>query len=166
MYGPLLFMAARTLTTKRDRFMTIFMAPFMSCGGQDYPYMLFFVAALFGAYSGFAVFMIYLVGLFMAIFTGYLLKNTLFKGSISYFVMDLPLYHTPRVGAVFKSAWLRMKNFVRKAGVVVVSAVFVLSLINSMGYEDGSVTFGNEDSQASLLAYMGKTIALYLNLSA
>lgn len=150
-------MAARTLTTKRDRFMTIFMAPFMSCGARLPVYALF-CAALFGAYSGLAVFLIYLVGLVMAIFTGYLLKNTLFKGTPSHFVMDLPHYHVPQAGAVIKSAWLRMKNFVRKAGVIVVSAVFVLSVFNSIGLHDGKVTFGNEDSQSSILASAGKAI--------
>ncbi len=150
-------MAARTLSNKRDRFMTIFMAPFMSCGARLPVYALF-CAALFGAYSGLAVFLIYLTGLFMAIFTGYMLKNTLFKGTPSHFVMDLPLYHRPQVGAVFKSAWLRMKNFVKKAGSIVVVAVFVLSVLNSIGIKDGEVSFGNEDSQSSILAYSGKTI--------
>lgn len=150
-------MAARTLTTKRDRFMTIFMAPFMSCGARLPVYALF-CAALFGAYSGFAVFMIYLVGLCMAVLTGYMLKNTLFKGVPSHFVMDLPLYHRPQFGAVIKSAWLRMKNFVKKAGSIVVVAVFVLSMINSIGVENGDVTFGNEDSQSSILAYAGKAL--------
>jgi len=151
-------MAARTLKTRRDRFMTIFMAPFMSCGARLPVYALF-CAALFGAYSGLAVFLIYLTGLFMAIFTGYILKNTLFKGTPSHFVMDLPLYHRPQIGAVFKSAWFRMKNFVRKAGVIVVAAVFVLSVLNSVGVENGKVSFGNEDSQSSILAYAGKKIA-------
>lgn len=134
------------------------MAPFMSCGARLPVYALF-CAALFGAYSGFAVFMIYIIGLFMAIFTGYLLKNTLFKGTPSHFVMDLPLYHIPKSGAVFKSAWFRMKNFVKRAGSIVVIAVFVLSVLNSIGYQDGEISFGNEDSQASLLAYGGKTVA-------
>ena len=151
-------MAARTLTSKRDRFMTIFMAPFMSCGARLPVYALF-CAALFGAYSGLAVFLIYLTGLFMAIFTGYMLKNTLFKGTTSHFVMDLPLYHRPQLGAVFKSSWLRMKNFVKKAGSIVVMAVFVLSMLNTVGLEEGKITFGNEDSQSSLLAHGGKAIA-------
>ena len=138
--------------------MTIFMAPFMS-GGARLPVYALFCAALFGAYSGFAVFMIYLAGLFMAIFTGFVLKNTLFKGVPSHFVMDLPLYHTPRAGAVLKSAWLRMKNFIKRAGAIVVTAVFVLSLLNGVGYENGSITYGNEDSQISILALAGKKIA-------
>ncbi len=150
-------MAARTLSSKRDRFMTIFMAPFMSCGARLPVYALF-CAALFGAYSGFAVFMIYLIGLAMAILTGYFLKNTLFKGTPSHFVMDLPLYHAPQFGDVFKSAWLRMKHFVKKAGKIVVIAVFVLSVLNSVGIEDGAISFGNEDSQNSVLALGGKAI--------
>lgn len=150
-------MAARTLTNKRDRFMTIFMAPFMSCGARLPVYALF-CAALFGAYSGFAVFMIYLIGLAMAILTGYFLKNTLFKGTPSHFVMDLPLYHAPQLGDVFKSAWLRMKHFVKKAGKIVVIAVFVLSVLNSVGIDDGAISFGNEDSQNSVLAFSGRAI--------
>jgi ferrous iron transport protein B len=150
-------MAARTLNSKRDRFMTIFMAPFMSCGARLPVYALF-CAALFGAYSGMAVFLIYLSGLFMAILTGYFLKNTLFKGTPSHFVMDLPLYHAPQAGAVFKSAWLRMNNFIKRAGTIVVAAVFVLSILNSIGFEDGEISFGNEDSQVSVLAYAGKSI--------
>jgi len=150
-------MAARTLTSRRDRFMTIFMAPFMSCGARLPVYALF-CAALFGSYSGFAVFMIYLSGLIMAIFTGFLLKNTLFKGTPSYFVIDLPLYHAPRAGAVIKSGWLRMKHFVKRAGTIVVMAVFVLSILNSIGYDNGKISFGNEDSQNSILAYAGKAI--------
>ncbi len=150
-------MSARTLTNKRDRFMTIFMAPFMSCGARLPVYALF-CAALFGSYSGFAVFMIYLAGLFMAILTGYFLKNTLFKGTPSHFVMDLPLYHRPQVGAIFKSAWLRMSYFVRKAGKIVVMAVFVLSILNSIGINNGNVSFGNEDSENSVLSYAGKAI--------
>ena len=150
-------MAARTLTNKRDRFMTIFMAPFMSCGARLPVYALF-CAALFGAYSGFAVFMIYIIGLAMAILTGYFLKNTLFKGTPSHFVMDLPLYHAPQFEDVFKGAWLRMKHFVKKAGKIVVIAVFVLSVLNSVGVENGSISFGNEDSQKSILALGGKAI--------
>lgn len=151
-------MAARTLTSKRDRFMTIFMAPFMSCGARLPVYALF-CAALFGAYSGVAVFLIYLTGLFMAILTGYFLKNTLFKGATSHFVMDLPLYHAPRIGAVFKNAWMRMKLFVRRAGKIVVMAVFVLSVLNSIGVDNGAVTFGNEESESSILSHVGRGIA-------
>ena len=113
--------------------MTIFMAPFMSCGARLPVYALF-SAALFGRASGLVVFLIYLSGLFMAIFTGFLLKNSLFKGSVSHFVMDLPLYHKPKASNILKSAWIRLKLFVKKAGVVVVIAVCVLGVLSSMGF--------------------------------
>ena len=150
-------MAARTLTSKRDRYMTIFMAPFMSCGARLPVYALF-CAALFGSYSGLAVFLIYLTGLFMAILTGFFLKKTLFKGVASHFVMDLPLYHVPRITSVFQNAWLRLRNFIRKAGVIVVIAVFILSVLNSISLQDGKIEFGNENSGTSFLAYAGKAM--------
>lgn len=150
-------MAARTLTTRRDRFMTIFMAPFMSCGARLPVYALF-CAALFGSWSGLAVFLIYLSGLLMAILTGFFVKSTLFRGAPSHFMMDLPLYHVPQAGAVLKGTWLRLRYFIKKAGTIVVAAVCVLSILNSIGYEDKTLSFGNEDSQASILAHAGKAI--------
>ncbi len=150
-------MSARTLTTRRDRYMTIFMAPFMSCGARLPVYALF-CASIFGKNSGLVVFAIYLCGLVMAIFTGFLLKNTLFRGIASTFVMDLPLYHTPRPGAVFKLAWLKLKSFLKKAGTIVVAAVTILNIFNTVGYEDGAFIFDNEDPQTTLLAHAGKTV--------
>jgi len=151
-------MAARTMGSRRDRYMTIFMAPFMSCGARLPVYALF-CAALYGKSSGLVVFLIYLSGLAMAIFTGLLLKNSLFKGTPSHFVMDLPLYHMPRPSKIFKSAWLRLKLFIKKAGMVMGIAVCVLGVLNSMGFSGGKLSFGNEDSQESLLSYAGKAMA-------
>ena len=151
-------MAARTLNSKRDRYMTIFMAPFMSCGARLPVYALF-SAAMFGKSSGLVVFLIYFSGLVMAIFTGFLLKNTLFRGTPSHFVMDLPLYHMPKMSNIFKSAWLRLKLFIRKAGAVVIVAVAILGVLSSMGLSDKGFSFGNENSQDSLLAHVGKGIS-------
>ncbi len=150
-------MSARTLTTKRDRFMTIFMAPFMSCGARLPVYALF-CASIFGGNSGMVVFLIYVSGLIMAIFTGFMLKNTLFRGVPSNFVIDLPLYHTPRIGAVLKSAWVRLKSFLKKAGTIVVVAVGILNVFNTVGIEDNQLIFNTEDPEATILAYAGKAV--------
>ena len=150
-------LAARTLGSKRDRYMTMFMAPFMSCGARLPVYALF-CAALFKEHSGFAVFMIYLSGLVLAILTGFFLKGTLFKGKSSHFVMDLPLYHAPRPASILKTAGLRVNAFIKKAGAIVVVAVAVLTVVNTVGIEDSKLTFGNEDSQHSILAYLGKAV--------
>ncbi len=147
-------MATRTLESKRDRFMTIFMSPFMSCGARLPVYALF-TAAFFGSSAGLVVFSIYLAGVVLAILTGLLLKHTLFKGSHSPFVMELPSYHAPRFGHIVTSAWRRLKVYMFRAGKVIVLVVLVLSVLNSWG-TDGS--FGNEDSEESVLSVVGKTI--------
>lgn len=151
-------MAARTLSTRRDRFMTIFMAPFMSCGARLPVYALF-CAALFGPQSGLVVFGIYLLGITLSILTGLLLRKTLFKGKRSNFVMDLPFYHRPRFKVTLKSAFMQLKSFVFRAGSIIVIAVLILGFFNSMGYnkEDG-ITFGNEDSKQSVLSLAGRSL--------
>ncbi|MDC7124058.1 MAG: ferrous iron transport protein B, partial [Spirochaetales bacterium] len=147
-------MATRTLESRRDRFMTIFMSPFMSCGARLPVYALF-TAAFFGARSGLVVFSIYMVGILLAIVTGILLKHTIFKGDYSPFVMELPDYHRPRIGQLCKSAWMRLKVYLLRAGKVIVLVVLVLAFFNSLG-TDGS--FGNEDSENSVLSVVGKAI--------
>ncbi len=147
-------MATRTLESRRDRFMAIFMTPFMSCGARLPVYALF-TAAFFGARSGAVVFSLYMVGILFAILTGLLLKLTLFKGTHSPFVMELPAYHLPRAGAVLKNAGRRLKIFILRAGKVIVLVVLLLAFLNSWGM-DGS--FGNQDSRESVLSAVGKAI--------
>jgi ferrous iron transport protein B len=146
-------MATRTLENKRDRFLTIFMTPFMSCGARLPVYALF-GAAFFGAGAGNMVFSIYLAGIGLAILTGLLLKKTLFKGEASHFVMELPSYHAPRLHNILAYTWSRLKIFMFRTKIIVIM-VAILSFLNSVGM-DGS--FGNEDSPNSVLAQIGKTI--------
>lgn len=147
-------MATRTLESTRDRFMTIFMSPFMSCGARLPVYALF-TAAFFGARSGAVVFSIYAAGIILAILTGLLLKNSIFKGDYSPFVMELPEYHRPRLSQISRSAWLRLRVYLLRAGKVIILVVLVLAFLNSLG-TDGS--FGNEDSEESVLAAVGKAV--------
>jgi ferrous iron transport protein B len=147
-------MGTRTLENKRDRMLTIFMTPFMSCGARLPVYALF-VAAFFQSRGGLIVFSLYMVGILFAVLTGLLLKNTLFRGEQSYFIMELPPYHLPRVKHVMMHTWGRLKAFVMRAGYVIIIAVTVLSILNSWG-TDGS--FGHEDSEKSVLAKIGRGI--------
>ena len=147
-------MATRTLESRRDRFMTIFMSPFMSCGARLPVYALF-TAAFFGARSGAVVFSIYMVGIVLAVLTGLLLKNSILQGEYSPFVMELPEYHRPRLGQIAKSAWYRLRIYLFRAGKVITLVVLVLAFFNSLG-TDGS--FGNEDTEESVLSYVGKVI--------
>lgn len=146
--------ATRTLESRSDRFMTVFMTPFMSCGARLPVYALF-AAALFPARAGFVVFSLYMTGLVLAILTGLLLKHTLFRGGYSHFVMELPPYHAPRLGAVVRLAGQRLRIFVVRAGITITVVVTILAGLNSVGI-DGS--FGNEDSDRSVLAAIGRGI--------
>ena len=120
-------MATRTLPNRRDRLLTIFMIPFMSCSARLPVYALF-GAAFFGAASGNMVFAIYVAGIALAVLTGVLLKHTLFTGEPSPFILELPLYHLPSPGAVFKQAWERLRHFLFRAGKVMALMVLVLSV--------------------------------------
>ncbi len=147
-------MATRTLESKRDRVLTIFMAPFMSCGARMPVYALF-AAAFFPKSGQNIVFLLYFIGILLAIITGVLLKKTLFTGAAAPFVMELPLYHAPRFTHIFIHTWEKLKGFVVKAGKVLMVIVTLLGVFNSLGL-DG--TFGNEDSENSVLAAAGKSV--------
>jgi ferrous iron transport protein B len=147
-------MAARTLDSPRDRILTVFITPFMSCGARLPVYALF-GAAFFGANAGLMVFSLYIAGGVLAILTGLLMKNTLLKGEPSYFIMELPPYHAPHPSAILRSAWGRLKTFLVRAGKIIIIAAGLLGFLNSIG-TDGS--FGNEDAGNSVLSAIGQTI--------
>lgn len=147
-------MGARTLENKKDRFMTIFITPFMSCGAR-LPIYALFGTALFPRFGGLLVFLIYLIGIVLAVVTGLLLKKTLFSGKVSHFVMELPPYHSPRIKHILIHTNNRLKGFVLRAGKFILGAVLVLSFLNTLG-TDGS--FGNENTENSLLAGIGKSV--------
>ncbi|MCK5200233.1 MAG: ferrous iron transport protein B, partial [Spirochaetales bacterium] len=147
-------MATRTLANKRDRYLTIFMTPFMSCGARLPVYALF-AAAFFPKNGQTIVFALYMTGIVLAVFTGLLLKKTLFAGESAPLLMELPLYHVPRLKHIFLHTWLRLKGFILKAGKFLIIIIAVLGFFNSLG-TDGS--FGNEDSEESVLAVAGKVI--------
>ena len=147
-------MAARTLENQRDRTMTIVMAPFMSCGARLPVYALF-AAAFFPVGGQNLVFGLYLVGIGAAVLTGLVLKRTLLQGETSPFIMELPPYHLPAIGNVMIRTWDRLKGFVLRAGRVIVGVVVVIAFLNSWG-SDGS--FGNQDSDKSVLASIGRAM--------
>jgi len=148
-------MATRTLEQHRDRILTIVMAPFMSCGAR-LPVYAMFAAAFFPVGGQNVVFGLYLFGIFIAVLTGFILKNTLLQGKAAPFIMELPPYHLPTFKGVLFRTWDRLKSFMFRAGKVIVPMVLVLNFLNAIG-TDG--TFGNEDSDNSVLSEVGRTIA-------
>jgi ferrous iron transport protein B len=147
-------MATRTLENKRDRFLTVFMAPFMSCGARLPVYALF-AAAFFPEQGQNIIFALYMLGILLAVLTGLLLKSTLFKGEPAHFIMELPPYHFPQLGFLFGHAYIRLKSFLQRSGRILIPVITVLGLLNTMG-TDGS--FGNENTENSVLSYMGKKV--------
>ncbi|MCB2106169.1 MAG: Fe(2+) transporter permease subunit FeoB [Rhodobacteraceae bacterium] len=147
-------MATRTLDNQRDRILTAVMAHFMSCGARLPVYALF-AAAFFPVGGQNVVFALYLIGIGFAVATGLLLKNTVLAGQSSPFLLELPLYHRPTMRGVLMRSWERLKSFLTKAGKFIVVVAAVLTFFNSLG-RDG--TFGNENTENSVLASIGKTI--------
>jgi ferrous iron transport protein B len=148
-------MAARTMSDRRDRIMTIMMVPFMSCGARM-PVFALFAVAFFPTGGQNLVFLLYLMGIAVAIMTGFILKSTLLKGDASPFIMEMPPWHLPSFKGVFIRVWDRLQSFILRAGQVLVPVIMVLSLMNSIG-TDGS--FGNEESENSVLSATGKAIS-------
>lgn len=153
-------MATRTLSNRRDRLLTVFMAPFMSCGARLPVYALF-GAAFFGAASGTMVFAIYMCGIVLAVLTGLLLKHTLFVGDPAPFVMELPIYHIPRVTTVLKQAWERLQRFLFRAGKVLVAMVLLLSVCDKIMVADpyAKAAPDAEPAKVSVIELVGRTIS-------
>jgi ferrous iron transport protein B len=146
-------MATRTLENDADRKTAIMMSPFMSCGARLPVYALF-AAAFFPVSGQNLVFALYLIGVLVAVLTGYVLRKTLLPGDISPLVMELPPYHVPGARNVAIRTWDRLRTFIVRAGKVIVPMVMILSVLNALG-TDGS--FGNEDSENSVLAEVSRT---------
>jgi ferrous iron transport protein B len=147
-------MATRTLDNERDRTLTIMMNPFMSCGARLPVYALF--AAAFFPHSGSTlVFGLYLTGIALAIMTGFILKSTVLRGQTSHFIMELPPYHRPTFRGVIIHTYDRLKQFMFRAGKVLMPIFVILAFLNSMG-TDGS--FGHENSETSVLSAAGRSI--------
>jgi ferrous iron transport protein B len=147
-------MATRSLGRDSDRLMTIAMAPFMSCGARLTVYALF-AAAFFQQNGQNIVFGLYLLGIALAIFTGWVFRKQLFTSEITPSFQEMPAYHVPVLRNILLTTWFRLKGFIFRAGKTIVVVVIALSFLNSIG-TDGS--FGNEDSNESVLSAIGRSI--------
>jgi len=153
------FMATRTLNSERERMLTNAMAPFMSCGARLPVYALFAVA-FFPDSGQNVVFVLYVLGILAAVFTGLVLRNTILPGKSESSIMEMPDYELPRLNYIFLKTWQRLKIFILGAGKVIVLLVAVLSVFNSMG-TDGS--FGNQNNGKSLLAVAAQKVTPVLS---
>lgn len=152
-------MASRTIENDRDRKMTIMTTTFVPCGAK-----LPIIALIAGAFfdnAGWVSWSAYFVGVAAIICSGIILKKTkMFAGDPAPFVMELPAYHWPTAGNVFRSVWERGWSFIKKAGTIILLSTIILWFLMSFGWVDGS--FGMleaEQLDASILAKIGSAIA-------
>jgi len=147
-------MATRTLDNQPDRILTTIMAPYMSCGARLTVYTLF-AAAFFPANGQNIVFALYLIGIIVAVLSAMTVRRYLVRVPPSTFMLELPAYHLPTLKNLLLQTWQRLKGFVVRAGKAIVTVVVILNVVNSVG-TDGS--FGNQDSEKSVLSAIGRTI--------
>ncbi|MCD8115554.1 MAG: ferrous iron transport protein B [Oscillospiraceae bacterium] len=136
-------MASRTIENERDRRMTIMTTTFIPCGAKM-PIIGLIAGALFGG-SGIVAVSAYFIGVGAIIVSGIILKKTkMFSGDPAPFVMELPPYHAPTAGNVFRSMWERGWSFIKRAGTVIVLSSIIIWFLSSIGVVNG--TFGMVDN--------------------
>lgn len=140
-------MATRTLTSERDRKMTILLTPFMSCTAK-LPIYSFFVSVFFPGKGGFIMAGLYLLGIVVGILIALLYNETLFKGEPVPFVMELPNYRLPGAKNVMQLLWEKAKDFLQRAFTVILLATIVVWFLQSFNVHLNLVN----DSADSMLA--------------
>ena len=140
-------MATRTLTSERDRKMTILLTPFMSCTAK-LPIYSFFVSVFFPGKGGLIMSGLYLLGILVGIGAAFLYKDTLFRGEPIPYVMELPNYRLPSVKNVGQLLWEKAKDFLQRAFSVILIATVVVWFLQSFDLQLNMVS----DSADSILA--------------
>ncbi|MEL0629892.1 Fe(2+) transporter permease subunit FeoB [Psychromonas aquatilis] len=152
-------MAARTLEKERERLLTVIMSPFMSCGARLPVYALF-ASAFFPEQGQNIVFLLYLIGILVAVMTGFILSRTILPGKSENMFLEMPDYEIPTFTNTWIKIWHKLKIFIFGAGKTIVLVVTLLNIFNSVG-TDGS--FGHQDSEQSVLSQTAQWITPVLS---
>jgi ferrous iron transport protein B len=144
--------ATRTLENEKDRMIAILINPFMSCGARLPVYVLL-STAFFPGNEALVTFSLYILGFIIAIIMAFIFKKTLFAGEVTPFIMELPPYRMPSFKNIALKLWIRVKDYIVKAGSVIFVASVVVWFI--LGYNFSGAVGINESFGASL----GKAIA-------
>ena len=147
-------MSTRTLTSERDRKMTILLTPFMSCTAK-LPIYAFFVSAFFPGRGGLIMAGLYILGILMGILAALLYKETLFRGEPIPFVMELPNYRLPGLKNVTQLLWEKAKDFLQRAFSIILIATVAVWFLQSFDLHLNMVS----DSAHSILAVVSGAIA-------
>lgn len=147
-------MATRTLSSERDRKMTILLTPYMSCSAKI-PIYTVFTAAFFKEYKPLVMFGLYFGGMAVGIIVSLILNKTALKGKPVPFVMELPNYRLPSAKSVVLLMWEKAKDFIQKAFTVIFVATVIIWFLGAFDTRLNYV----ENSEQSLLAVIGKLLA-------
>ena len=147
-------MATRTLTSERDRRMTVLLTPFMSCSAKI-PIYSVFVAAFFPKYKALAMGGLYLFGILIGVLAALVFGKTLFRGNPIPFVMELPNYRMPSVRTTLQLMWDKAKDFLHRAFTVIFVASLVIWFLQTFDMRVNPVS----DNSQSLLAALGGLLA-------
>ena len=147
-------MATRTLSSERDRRMTIFLTPFMSCSAK-LPIYAVFTAAFFPKYKALVMMALYVSGMVVGVICGLIMNKTKFRGNPVPFVMELPNYRLPSAKSVGMLMWDKAKDFMQKAFTVIFFATIIIWFLQTFDLRLNVA----ENSSDSLLAMLGTIIA-------
>ena len=147
-------MATRTVSSDRDRKMTILLTPYMSCSAKISIYA-FFTAAFFPRYRALVMLGLYALGVLIGIVAALIMNKTVFRGKPVPFVMELPNYRMPGLKSVALLLWEKAKDFLQRAFTVIFLATIIIWFLQSFDTRLNVVA----DSAASLLALIGRWIA-------
>ena len=147
-------MATRTVSSDRDRKMTILLTPYMSCSAKIAIYA-FFTDALFPRYKALVMLGLYLLGILVGILAALIMKGTAFRGKPVPFVMELPNYRLPSLKNVGLLLWEKARDFLQRAFTVIFLAAIVIWFLQTFDTRLNVVT----DNGASLLALVGRLLA-------
>ena len=147
-------MASRTLSSERDRKMTIFLTPFMSCSAK-LPIYSVFVMAFFPHHSALVMCSLYFLGIICGIIYGLILSKTKFRGKPVPFVMELPNYRMPSFKSVILLMWDKAKDFLTRAFTVIFTASIIIWFLQSFDTRLNVV----DDSSSIMLAAIGRIIS-------
>ena len=147
-------MATRTLSSNRDRKMTILLTPFMSCSAKIPIYTLF-AAAFFPGHELLVMLALYFGGILVGILVALVLKNTAFKGNPVPFVMELPNYRFPSAKSVVLLMWEKAKDFLTRAFTVIFMATVIIWFMQTFDTRLNVV----ENSGSSILAALGRLVS-------
>ncbi|MEE0493074.1 ferrous iron transport protein B [Faecalibacillus faecis] len=146
-------MASRTLSSRRDRQMTIILTPFMSCSAK-LPIYAFFTSVFFPGKGAFVMIFLYIFGILTGIIFALILKGSLFKGEPVPFVMELPNYRMPGAKNVCQLLWEKAKDFLQRAFTVIFVATIIIWFLQTFDLRFNIVAESKESILAILAGYI------------